>query len=95
MKSDVDKLNIDILKTTPNLLNNLKGDLEILDITKLYTILVDLKKCSNVAKNETVKDQWTINLLQRLKVMRIKFLVQLDLHIITKWNWKTKSRKNV
>lgn len=57
MKSDVDKLNIDILKTTPNLLNNLKGDLEILDVTKLHTILVDFKKRSNVAKNETVKDQ--------------------------------------
>lgn len=56
MKSDVDKLNIDILKTNPNLLNNLKGDLEILDITKLHTILVDFKKRSNVAKNEIVKD---------------------------------------
>ena len=51
LKSDVDKLNIDILKTTSNRLYNL-----ILDITKLKIILVDFKKRSHVAKDETVKD---------------------------------------
>ena len=56
MKSDVDKLNIDILKTTANRLYNLKADLEILDTTKLKIILVDFKKRSHVAKDETVKD---------------------------------------
>ena len=56
LKSDVDKLNIDILKTTSNRLYNLKAHLEILDITKLKIILVDFKKRSHVAKDETVKD---------------------------------------
>ena len=44
MKSYVDKLDIDKLKTLPARLNNLNADEVKLDITKLQTTPVDLKK---------------------------------------------------
>ena len=44
VKSYVDKLDIDKLKTLPARLNNLNADEVKLDITKLQTTPVDLKK---------------------------------------------------
>ena len=43
LKSDVDKLNIEKLKTVPSNLSNLKGKVDKLEVDKLVLIPVDLK----------------------------------------------------
>ena len=54
-KSDVNKLDIDKLKTVPSNLSNLKSKEDKLDIGKLETTPVDWSKESNVVKNNVVK----------------------------------------
>ena len=48
LKIEVDKLDIDKLKSLPNDLSNLKSKVDILDINKLVPVPVDLRKLSNV-----------------------------------------------
>ena len=56
LKSDVDKLVIDKLKSVPSNLNNLKIKVDKLDIGKLEITSVDLSKLSsNVVINAVVK----------------------------------------
>ena len=55
LKTEVDKLDSDKLKSLPNNLINLKSKVDKLDIDKLAPIPVDLSKLSNVVKNEVVK----------------------------------------
>ena len=55
LKTEVDKLDIDKLKSLPNNLNNLKSKVDKLDIDKLVAAPVDLSKLSNVVKNEVIK----------------------------------------
>ena len=55
LKTEVDKLNIDKLKSLPNNLSNLKTKVEKVDIDKLVPVPVGLSKLSNVVKNEVVK----------------------------------------
>ena len=55
LKSNVDKLYIDKLKTIPDDLSNLKREVDKLDIAKLKITPVDLGKLSNVVKNDVVK----------------------------------------
>ena len=55
LKAEVDKLDIDKLKSVPTNLGNLKSKPEKLDIVKLETTPVDLSKLSNVVKNVVVK----------------------------------------
>ena len=55
LKTEVDKLDIDKLKSLPNNLSNLKSKVDKLDIDKLAPVPVDLSKLSNVVKNEVVK----------------------------------------
>ena len=50
LKAEVDKLNIDRLKSVPNNLSNLKSKVDKLDIGKLETTPVDLSKLRNVVK---------------------------------------------
>ena len=55
LKTEVDKLNIDKLKSLPNNLSILKTKLDKLDIDKLAPVPTDLSKLSDVVKNEVVK----------------------------------------
>ena len=55
LKTEVDKLDINKLKSLPNNLSNLKSKVDKLDIDKLVPVPVDLSKLSNVVKNEVVK----------------------------------------
>ena len=55
LKTEVDKLDIEKLKSFPNNLNNLKTKVHKLDIGKLVPVRVDLSKLSTVVKNEVVK----------------------------------------
>ena len=54
LKTEVDKLDIDKLKSLPNNLSNLKTEVDKLDIAKLVLIPTDLSKLSDVVKNEVV-----------------------------------------
>ena len=55
LKTEVDKLDFDKLKSLPTNLSNLKIKVDKLDIDKLAPAPVDLSKLSNVVKNEVVK----------------------------------------
>ena len=49
-KSDVDKLDIDILKTLSTNLNNLKNKVDKLDLDKILPVPIDISKLSDVLK---------------------------------------------
>ena len=55
LKTEVDKLDIDKLKSLPNKLSNLNTKVDKLDINKLTPVPEDLSKLSNVVHNEVVK----------------------------------------
>ena len=55
LKTEIDKLDIDKLKSLPNNLSNLKTKVDKLDIDKLTPVPVDLSKLSNVVKNDVFK----------------------------------------
>ena len=55
LKAEVNKLDIDKLKSVPTNLSNLKSKVDKLDIGKLETTPVDLSKLSNVVKNNLIK----------------------------------------
>ena len=57
LKSNVDKLDIDKLKTVPTKLSNLKNKVDKLDVDKLVPFLVDFNKLSDVVKNDVVKKE--------------------------------------
>ena len=55
LKSDVDKIDIDKLKSIPTNLKNLKSKVDKLDVDELVSVPVDLSKLSDVVKNDAVK----------------------------------------
>ena len=55
LKSDVDELDIDKLKTVPTNLSNLKSEVDKLNVDKLVPLPVDLSKLSDVVENDVVK----------------------------------------
>ena len=55
LKTLVDKLDTDKLKSLLNNLSNLKNKVDKLDINKLVPVPVDLSKLSNVVKNDAFK----------------------------------------
>ena len=57
LKAEVEKLDINNLVNVPTSLDNLKTKVNDLDVGKLKTVLVDLKKLSNVVENEVVKNR--------------------------------------
>ena len=56
MKTEVEKLENNKLANVPTSLNDLKTKVDDLDVDKLKTVLVDLKKLSDVVHNEIVKN---------------------------------------
>ena len=57
MKAEVNKLENNKLVKVPVRLNNLFEKVDNLDIDKLKTVSLDLKKLSDVVNNEVVKDK--------------------------------------
>ena len=55
LKTEVDKLDIDKLKSLPNNLSNLKSKVDKLDIDKVIPVPVNLSKLTNVVKYEVVE----------------------------------------
>ena len=74
LKTEVDKLDIDKLKSLPTSIRRLKSKVYKLDIDKLTPVPVNLSKLSNAVKNEAVKKM--IRIL-RLKIFKIKYLILL------------------
>ena len=56
LKAEVDKLGINKLVNAPTSLNDLKTKVGDLDVGKLKTVPVDLKKLTDVVDNEVVKN---------------------------------------
>ena len=56
MKAEADKLYINQLTYVPASLNNLKTNVDYIEVGKMKTVLVDLKKLSDVVDNEVVKN---------------------------------------
>ena len=56
LKSNTEKIDVDILKNVPSNPNNLKSKVEKLNADKLVPAPVDLSKLSNIVKNDVVKD---------------------------------------
>ena len=76
LKAEVDKLDIDKLKSVPANLSNLKSKVDKLDFGKLETIPVDLSKLSNVVKMMFLK-YCILNIMLRSKILKIKYLILL------------------
>ena len=57
MKAEVDKLNINKLVHIATILNNLNTKVDDLDVGKLKTAPVDLRKLIDVVDNEVVKSK--------------------------------------
>ena len=55
MKAEVDKPDINKLINDPTSLNNLKINVDDLDVGKLKAVPIDLKKLSDVVDNDVVK----------------------------------------
>ena len=68
MKAEVNKLDINVLTS----LNNLKTKVDDLDVGKLKTVPVDLKKLSDVVDNEVVKDIKCNTLKTKVKTLEKK-----------------------
>ena len=57
MKAEVDKVDLGKFVIVLTSLNNLKAIADDLDVDKLKTVPTDLKKLSNVVKNEVVRNK--------------------------------------
>ena len=77
MKAEVDKLDINILFNVPTSLNDLQTKVGDLDVGKLKTVPVDLKKLSDVVANEVVKNTKFNTLKTKVNSLEKKFLMQL------------------
>ena len=61
MKPKYDKLNINELVNVPTSFNNLKTKVNVIDVCKLKTVPVDLKKLIDVVDNVAVKNTNSIH----------------------------------
>ena len=77
MKAEVNKLDINKLVNIQTSLNNLKTNVDDLDVGKLKTVPVDLKKLSDVVANEAVKNTKFNTLKTKVSSLEKKFLMQL------------------
>ena len=58
LKSDLDKLDIDKLKSVPSNFSNLKSKVDKLDVDKLLPAFVDLKNLKIVKNDVVIKDKY-------------------------------------
>ena len=61
MKPKYDKLNINELVNVPTSFNNLKTKVNVIDVGKLKTVPVDLKRLIDVVDNVAVKNTNSIH----------------------------------
>ena len=58
-------------------MNNLKTKIDYLDVGKLKTVPIDLKKLSDVVDNEAVKNTKFNTLKTKVNTLEKKFLIEL------------------
>ena len=75
LKTEVDNLDIDKLKSLPNNLIYSKNKKDKLDIDKLVSVPVDLSKLSNAVKNVVIKKTEYKTKIKNIK-NKILFLIQ-------------------
>ena len=91
MKAEVDTLHNNKLINISTSLNNLKRKVDGLDVAKLKTVPVDLKKLSDVVDNEVVKNtifntlKTKVNNLER-KIADAITLIHINQHNTNKIN---------
>ena len=91
MKAEVDTLHNNKLINISTSLNNLKRKVDGLDVAKLKTVPVDLKKLSDVVDNEVVKNtifntlKTNVNNLER-KIADAITLIHINQHNTNKIN---------
>ena len=74
LKSGVDKLDINKLKSVPSNLRNLTSKIDKIDIDKLVTVPVDLIKLSDLVKSHVLeKDLYNV----KIRDIEIKYLMLL------------------
>ena len=66
LKSDVDQLDIDKLEKVSSGLNNLKSKVDKLDVSKFKHVPVDLKKLSDLVRDDVVKKLLMMNCSKKL-----------------------------
>ena len=86
LKGDVDKLGITKLVNVPASVNNLKTIVDDLYVGKLKTVLVDLKKLSDVGDNEVVKHKKFNTLQKNLNNLIKKIVDATNLIHINQYN---------
>ena len=77
MKAEVDKLNINKLVHIATILNNLNTKVDDLDVGKLKSAPVDLRKLIDVVDNEVVKSKKFNKLKTKVNNSKKKFLMRL------------------
>ena len=77
LKAEVDKLDINKLISAPTSFNNLKAKVDDLDVGKLKTPPADVKKLSDVAENEVVKNTKFKTLKIKVNNLERKFQIPL------------------
>ena len=91
MKAEVNKLHINKLVNVPTGLNNLKTKINDLDVVKLKTVSVDLKKLSDAVDNKVVKNtkfntlKTTVNNLEK-KIPDASTLIHINQYNADKQN---------
>ena len=95
LKTEVDKLDIDKLKSLLNDLSSLKTKVDKLDIDKLVPFPVDLSKLTNVVINEVVKkteyDAKIKNIEDKIldiSNLATKAILNTKINEVKKWNIK-------
>ena len=78
MKPKYDKLNINELVNVATSFNNLKTKVNVIDVGKLKTVPVDLKKLIDVVDNVAVKNTKFNTLKTKANNLKKKIPVQLD-----------------
>ena len=91
MKAEVDKLDIDKLVNVPSCLNSLKFKVDVVDVGKLKTVPVDLKKSSDVVVNDVVKKTKCNNLSSELTGLKNGFPEVSTLIHINQYNTHSKA----
>ena len=86
MKAEFGKLDIIKLVNVPASLNNFKTNLDDLDVGKLKTVPVDLKRLSDVVDNEVVKNKKFNTLKMKVNKLDMKIPHATTLIHINQYN---------
>ena len=91
MKAEVDKQDINKLVNVPTSLNNLKTKVDDLDLGKLKTVLIELKKFGDVVDSEVIKNTKFNTLKTKVNSLEKKIPDATTLFHINQYNTNKKN----